>query len=114
MRSLGTQVKRNTKLAEKQEVVQERQNHSRRKRVTFEVEASEGTTVYVAGTFNDWDPEQHELEPQEDGTYSASILLTRGSHEYKFIIDDVWCVDPACPDWTPNGMGSLNSVIHIL
>ncbi len=87
--------------------------HSRR-RVTFRLEAESGSSVYVAGSFNAWDPKKHPLKADDDGSYSAKILLRRGSHEYKFIVDDVWCVDPTCPDWTPNGMGSLNSVMTIL
>ncbi len=86
----------------------------RRKRVTFQVAAAPDIDVHIAGSFNDWNPEQHQLQPAEDGLYSLSILLPRGSHQYKFIIDGIWCVDPGCTDWAPNGMGSLNSVIEIL
>ncbi len=85
-----------------------------RRKVTFRIEAEEGSKVFVAGTFNGWDPKKHKLTPDEDGAYSTTLLLHRGTHEYKFIINDVWCVDPGCEDWTPNGMGSLNSVMSIL
>ena len=27
--------------------------------------------------------------------------------------NDVWCVDPECSEWVPNGIGSLNSVVTV-
>ena len=85
-----------------------------RRKVTFRVEAEPGSKVFVAGTFNGWDAEKNELAAGEDGAYSTALMLQRGSHEYKFVINGIWCVDPTCEDWTPNGMGSLNSVMSIL
>ena len=81
-------------------------------RVTFQIRADEGSTVYVAGSFNDWDPRKNRLMGKA-GLYSATILLPKGRHEYKFIVNDAWCVDPECPTWTPNSVGSLNSVITV-
>ena len=85
-----------------------------RRKVTFRVEAEPGSKVFVAGSFNGWDAVKNELVQGEDGAFSTALMLERGSHEYKFVINDVWCVDPTCDDWTPNGMGSLNSVVSIL
>ena len=81
-------------------------------RVTFQIRADEGSEAYVAGTFNDWDPRRNKLTGK-NGLYSTTILLPKGRHEYKFIVNDVWCVDPECPTWTPNSVGSLNSVITV-
>lgn len=87
---------------------------SARKRVTFSVKAKPGVEVYVAGSFNGWDPRKHRLTCEgEEGVYSSRILVPKGRHEYKFVIDGVWCVDPECPDWAPNAYGSLNSVIEV-
>lgn len=86
----------------------------RRRKVTFRSDAEEGSRVYVAGSFNGWDPKEHELRPDEGGAFSTTLLLDQGTHQYKFIINDVWCVDPGCEQWTPNGVGSLNSVLSIL
>ena len=82
--------------------------------VTVRIEAEEGSKVYVAGSFNGWDPKKDELAPEEGGGYSTTLPLPRGTHQYKFVINDVWCVDPGCEDWTPNGVGSLNSVLSLL
>lgn len=83
-----------------------------KKRVNFSMRAEPNSKIYVAGTFNDWDPKKHKLQCA-NGVYSTSILLDAGRHEYKFIVDDVWCIDPECVEWTPNGCGSLNSVIVV-
>ena len=81
-------------------------------RVNFAVKAEPGSEVYVAGTFNDWNPKKHKLF-HADGIHSASILLSPGRYEYKFVVNDFWCVDPECTEWSPNNMGSLNSVVIV-
>ena len=83
-----------------------------RKRVLFQINADQGSDVFVAGTFNDWDPSKNRLKFRE-GVFTTHLLLEQGKHEYKFIVNGTWCVDPECTDWTPNGHGSLNSVLHV-
>lgn len=82
------------------------------KRVKFEIQAETGSEVYVAGTFNSWNGKQNRLK-EKNGAYSATLLLPKGKHEYKFVINGVWCVDPKCQEWVPNDQGSLNSVITV-
>ena len=82
------------------------------RRVRFQMKADKGRDVYVAGSFNKWNPKQHKMKYSE-GVYSKTILLPKGSHEYKFVVDDIWCVDPECKDWVRNGIGSLNSVVSV-
>ncbi|MEI6218683.1 MAG: hypothetical protein WCP86_07265 [bacterium] len=83
-----------------------------KKRVKFSIKAQPGSEVYVTGTFNGWNPKKNKLA-NKDGVFTGTILLPKGRHEYKFVVDGVWCVDPECPEWTPNGMGSLNSVLVV-
>jgi len=83
-----------------------------RKRVRFQLRAEPGSCVSVAGAFNDWDPTKKNMT-YRDGVYSAGMMLNPGRYEYKFVVDDIWCVDPECPDWVPNDQGSLNSVIVV-
>ncbi len=85
--------------------------HTDRK-VTFQIRAEEGSEVYVAGTFNEWNATSDKLA-EKNGLYSTTLLIPRGRHEYKFIVNGVWCVDPGCPVWVPNEVGSLNSVITV-
>lgn len=81
-------------------------------RVTFQIKADPESEVFVAGTFNGWNPRKNKLT-FKSGVYSVTITLSKGRHEYKFIVNDVWCVDPRCLEWAPNGLGSLNSVITV-
>jgi len=85
----------------------------KRRRVKFHIEADAQSTVAVAGTFNGWDATRHVLK-EKDGVYTLSILLEPGQYQYKFVVNNVWCVDPECPDWAPNEYGSLNSVVDVV
>ncbi len=85
-----------------------------RKWVKFEIRAAPGSEVFIAGTFNDWNPRQMRLKDKNgDGTYATSLLLANGRHEYKFVVNGTWCADPAGGEWTSNSYGSLNSVVTV-
>ena len=85
-----------------------------KKSVKFQVKADSGKAVFVAGSFNNWNPKESKLkEKAKTGVYSATFKLGKGRHEYKFIVDGIWCVDPECPEWVPNNHGSLNSVVTV-
>lgn len=84
------------------------------KKVRFELLAEPGAKVFVAGTFNGWDSSQSPMkENPNSGRYVAEVKVPPGRHEYKFVINDNWQVDPNCSEWVPNGCGSLNSVISV-
>jgi len=84
------------------------------KRVKFVYLTSSGETVSVAGTFNAWDPNKNPMkENPGSGKFTTTLLLTPGRHEYKFVVNGDWQVDPKCPEWVPNDCGSLNSVITV-
>jgi 5'-AMP-activated protein kinase regulatory beta subunit len=85
-----------------------------RKRVTFVCKAEPGSDVYLAGDFNNWNPEKRRLSDKEgDGRFTTTMLLPAGTYEYKFIINGQWSIDPECEEWVPNKMGSLNSIVRI-
>ncbi len=83
------------------------------KKKRFKLSAEKGRHVFVAGTFNNWNPTATPLhyDPRSQD-YKADVQLLPGLHEYKFIVDGVWCVDPACAESVPNEFGDRNSVIH--
>ena len=82
------------------------------KRVNFDIHAKAGSEVYLAGTFNSWDATRNKLT-ERSGFYNCTLLVPKGRHEYKFVVNGVWCVDPKCQEWVSNGSGSLNSVITV-
>jgi 1,4-alpha-glucan branching enzyme len=86
----------------------------RRKRVTFRFEAEPNSDVRLAGSFNSWHPETCRLIRRNGNrSYSATMLLAPGRHEYKFVVNGDWHVDPSAPACIPNEHGTLNSVIHV-
>ncbi len=80
--------------------------------VKFQIQTEPGCEVYVAGSFNAWDPKAHKLRKVKD-VHTISLTLSKGRHEYKFVINGVWCVDPNCAEWQPNSMGSINSLLTV-
>jgi 1,4-alpha-glucan branching enzyme len=85
-----------------------------RKRVTFQFRAEPGSRVYLAGSFNGWDPTARLLADRSGtGVFSTTLMLAPGRYEYKFVVNGVWCVDPECPEWVANDQGSLNSVLNV-
>ncbi|MDO9541862.1 MAG: glycogen-binding domain-containing protein [Kiritimatiellia bacterium] len=81
------------------------------KRVAFEVSANPGSKVCLAGTFNNWNPQRHQLkDTRGNGKHTITLMLPKGEYEYKFVINGNWVVDPECQDWTRNSFGTLNSV----
>lgn len=87
-------------------------NVSGLREVRFQLDAAPNRRLFIAGTFNNWNPTQHQLI-EKNGSYSITLNLAPDRYEYKFIIDDVWCVDPECPDFVPNEKGTLNSVLVV-
>ena len=84
------------------------------KSVTFTVHAESGKAVYLAGSFNNWDPAGKKmLEKKGNGVYTVAIKLVPGTYQYKFVIDGTWCADPENRDFVQNDHGTLNSVITV-
>ncbi len=82
--------------------------------VTFTVHADKGKAVYVAGTFNKWDPSAKKMAYKaKEGLYSATVKLAPGTYEYKFIIDGTWCADPENVNSVQNDQGTFNSVVTV-
>ena len=85
-----------------------------RKLIGFELHTEPGTEVFVAGTFNNWNPWEYPMKdnPQE-GHFKTEIMLPRGRYEYKFIVNGDWRPDPNCSESATNSYGSLNSVLLV-
>ncbi|HHU15701.1 MAG TPA: hypothetical protein GXZ62_11005 [Lentisphaerae bacterium] len=83
-------------------------------RVVFCVRAEPGSKVFLAGSFNNWNPTAKKMvDKKADGTFVVALQLPPGEYQYKFVIDGTWCADPECPDWVQNDHGTLNSVKRV-
>jgi len=82
-------------------------------RVAFVFKAPAGTTsVYLAGTFNGWDPGGHALDgPDNQHVFRTSMILDKGRHEYKFVLDGkTWITDP---DNSHKTSGYQNAILFL-
>lgn len=85
----------------------------RRKPVTFKLHHGNASAVYVAGTFNDWNPERHALCPNPTGEWTVELAVEPGRHEYLFVADGCWLPDPNAQEWVENPYGGHNSVLSV-
>ncbi len=73
--------------------------------------SSEG--VFIAGTFNDWDPTATQLASNGDGTYSAVVFVDANSTlSYKFVNGSSWeSVPSECG--VSDGFGGFNRSLEV-
>ena len=57
----------------------------------------EAKEVYLAGSFNDWNPTADPMKKVEDNLWIIKKSLTPGKYEYKFVIDGEWLPGPNIP-----------------
>jgi hypothetical protein len=69
--------------------------------------------VSVAGTFNDWKPQQTPLQQDGNGAWEIALSLRPGDYEYRFVVDGEWTDDPLCCHHVPNPFGGVNAVLHV-
>ena len=84
-----------------------------KKKTAFKLRAPEATQVWVAGCFNDWDPFANPLIRDDEGTWTCTLMLEPGEHEYRFVVDGVWWDDPMAAIRRPNDFGCENCLIIV-
>ena len=87
---------------------------SGRRSVTFVCEDAPGRQIFVAGSFNGWEPRNPLTDRAGNGKYSCRIFLEPGEYQYKFVVDGEWRLDAANPNFVPNDFGTLNSLLTVL
>ena len=80
---------------------------------TFRLEAPQASQVLIVGCFNDWDLTANPLEQDAEGTWSCTLVLEPGEHEYRFIVDEVWWNDPANMLLRWNEFGTQNCILIV-
>lgn len=69
--------------------------------------------VFLAGSFNDWNPTAQRMRKGKDGAFRARLALPPGEHHYKFVIDGQWSADPEATQQAPDPFGGVNSVAYV-
>ena len=84
-----------------------------RRVVNLVYEDTPGKKVFVAGSFNDWQPEKELRDKDNTGVYQCQMRLLPGEYQYKFVVDGNWCLDADNPNFIPNDYGTLNSLLIV-
>ncbi|NWF94034.1 MAG: isoamylase early set domain-containing protein [Syntrophaceae bacterium] len=74
----------------------------------FSLSASQGKSVFIAGSFNQWNLSAHPLKQDKKGVWKISLPLGSGRYEYRFLVDGQWQNDPNCSSFIENPFGTLN------
>jgi hypothetical protein len=64
------------------------------KTVEFVLETSPGKMIFVAGSFNSWDPFMYRMKEVNPGVYTFSINLLPGNHFYYYFSEGIRFLDP--------------------
>ena len=83
--------------------------------VRFVFIAPRAASVALVGDFNNWRREATPLRPTgSDGIWSVSVPMSRGSHQYAFVIDGTeWVADPAAGTSVTDDFGTTTSVLTV-
>jgi chromosome partitioning protein len=82
--------------------------------VTFVTLYPRATTVQVAGDFNNWQPENGNLQKVGDnGIWQVKLPMTHGRYRYRLVVDGIWQQDPYNEVTELNPYGEFNSVIEV-
>src|SRR5689334_23098382 len=69
--------------------------------------------VCVAGSFNEWKPEQAPLVSMGNGRWVGNLSVSPGRYEYLFVVDGQWLPDPNAKESVQNPFGGVNSVLMV-
>ncbi len=73
-----------------------------------------GNKVNIAGTWNNWSPEIHQMKRNDAlGVYELCLRLEPGRHQYRLVLDGQWTADPHNDQAELNPFGEANSIIEV-
>ncbi len=88
--------------------------------ISFSCKAPEADRVFLAGTFNAWDPAATAMQRDSSGTWFLLLELAPGAYEYKFVVDGEWCCEAGSGEpsegaqsCVPNAFGTMNAAITV-
>lgn len=82
-------------------------------RVVIELVNPAARQVFLAGSFNSWQPEQTPLVAAGNGRWAGDLKVGPGRHEYLFVVDGQWLPDPNAIESVANPFGGRNSVLRV-
>ena len=86
---------------------------SRRKPVSFGLDAPHAQQVFLVGCFNEWDPFATPLSRNDEGRWVCTVDIEPGEHQYRFFVDDQWWDDPCNSYRCCNEFGTENCIVIV-
>jgi 1,4-alpha-glucan branching enzyme len=83
------------------------------RQVNFEYSDPKAKAVWVAGSFNYWNPKASPLRNLGAGRWGLQLTLEPGRYEYRFLVDRHWTIDPAARQQVTDFCGGVNSVLVV-
>ena len=85
----------------------------KKRKVGFVFDSPGSEKVSLVGNFNGWDENKNPMKNDGNGVWTKAVMLTPGTHEYKFFVDNKWKQDPKNDRLIPNEFGTLNNIIEV-
>lgn len=82
--------------------------------VSLEFSHAKARKVFIAGSFNDWNPAATPMANSGDGRWVKELVLPSGRYEYRFVVDDEWIDDPNAKEFAPNPHGGQNAILVVV
>ena len=80
----------------------------------FELVASDARTVFLVGSFNQWNPSATPMIHLAEGRWVTDLSLLPGRYEYLFFVNgNYWTPDPKVRNYASNPFGGFNSVLEV-
>lgn len=83
------------------------------KRVRFGYFNPDAREVFVAGSFNSWNPRATPMSKDALGDWSVELRLPPGEYRYRFLVDGDWHDDPLAQLTAINAFGSFDAVVSV-
>lgn len=81
--------------------------------VRFLLMKPEAHEVFLAGSFNNWNPGATPLTNLGHGRWVGELSLPPGRYEYQFVVDGHWVQDRTAKELVDNPLGGINSVVAV-
>jgi len=82
-------------------------------RVRFGYFNPDAREVFVAGSFNDWDPRATPLRRDPLGDWSVDVELPPGEYRYRLLVDGEWRDDSSAQQTAQNPFGGYDAVLIV-
>ncbi|MGA2280903.1 MAG: isoamylase early set domain-containing protein [Verrucomicrobiota bacterium] len=77
--------------------------------VHFYCRAPQANSVQLAGDFNHWTP--FPMQRRDEGWWFIQVMLSRGHHQYRFLVDGKPVLDPRA---TGKGRNQLDEEVSVV